>query len=198
MTFLLALSNIVQPDTVTGITCSLTHENSVRVMWKPIDDITLSHYEVHRSTDDETYSMISKVVSPFVQYLDRQLATGTYFYKIYAIDRNKYSSCAPTATGIALGTREPFATTTIVTNGQSKTYDLVSFFNKKAHSVTAMRHGGGTIIVSYSADGTTFPSSERMRERGSLEKSDRRLGMQIQAIKITGSGADTSFTVEAS
>jgi len=197
MTFLFALSNITHPDTVTGINCTLTLEHSVRITWNPVDDITLSHYEVHRSTDNSSFSLADKVMIPRTQYIDKQLASGTYFYKVFAIDKNKYSSCAPTVTGITMGSREPFATTTIVAAGCSKTYDFVSFFSKKATSIATMHHGGGTIILSYSSDGSTYPSSERMSDRGTLEKTDRRYGLQVQSIKVVGSGTTTSFTVEA-
>ena len=194
---LLALSNLTQLDTPTGVTCTLTDSRGVKVFWHPIDDISLSHYEVQRSVDNSTYSLVDKVMVPRTAYLDRNIVTGTYWYKIYGVDYNKFSSCGSTATGITLGVAAPFTNQTQVATNVIIEYDFQSFFARNSTNINIHRLGGGAITISYAGPNGTYLSSEKVDDIRTLEKSDRRFNMAIGKVKITGSGADTSFILEA-
>jgi hypothetical protein len=136
---------------------------------------------------------------PRTIYTDQNLpASATYFYRVYGIDENKFSSCASTATGLTMGLEIPFTNQTQVASSVAITYNFQSFFSRNAKNVVFKKLGTpGAATIAYSADGTTFPTSEKVSDSIVMEKSDRRLAMGIQAVKVTGSGADASFILEA-
>ncbi len=84
------------PQAPQGLT-AIPRNNSIRLGWTFNLEADISYYEIHRSTDDVTYTALTTVGKDLISYTDAAVTNGTtYYYKMKAVDINKNFSALST------------------------------------------------------------------------------------------------------
>lgn len=74
------------PDAPTAVTIASSDTRSLRVNWTAPAQGDVGAYEIWRSPDGSTYSLVATVAAPATNWMDTGLADGTYWYKVDAVD----------------------------------------------------------------------------------------------------------------
>ncbi len=96
------------PPTVPVITALTAGKTSITLSWAPSPEADVVEYRVYRSSDGSNYQIVATVPAGTTEYADQNLANGTYWYQVDAVD----------STGLASHTSPSWSGTVGVTAAQ--------------------------------------------------------------------------------
>ncbi len=80
------------PPSAPAIASVTPGTNQLTVSWGAPPQGDVSYYQIFRSSDGSTYTLVGTASVPTTSFTDTGLANGTYWYKIVAVDQTGYAS----------------------------------------------------------------------------------------------------------